>query len=191
MPRTRFRSVFFVAVQTGLSSQLHDRRGSRPAPLRGGGCRSRATHLSVAQNHARSKVGLHDPAPVGGSGVEQASEPEPADHPAADPLGNGGQISVRDRSGWQKRRRGPAACSAISRHEDAVGCTHVQMRVPSRWWIRSGRCSPGKVRIQSRRSSASSRCRSTRPSPAVAACVKPALHRNRAGSGEEDLGLGS
>jgi len=60
--------------------------------------------------------------------VEQVSEPEPADHAAPYPLGDRGQISLRDRSCGQERRRG-AACSASSRHEDAVGCTHVQMHV--------------------------------------------------------------
>ena len=40
----------------------------------------------------------------GGSGVEQASEPEPADHAAAHPLCERGQIGLVDRSGRQERR---------------------------------------------------------------------------------------
>ena len=61
--------------------------------------------------------------------VEQVSEPEPADHAAAYPLGDRGQISLSNWPHGQERRRAAAACYANSRHEDAVGCTHVQMHV--------------------------------------------------------------
>jgi hypothetical protein len=68
-----------------------------------------------------------------------------ADHAAAHPLGERGQIGLVDRAGGQERRRGAAACSASSRHEDAVGCAHVQVHVVverraeavQEWWARS------------------------------------------------------
>jgi hypothetical protein len=65
----------------------------------------------------------------GGRGVEQASEPEPADHAAADPLGERGQIGLVDRSGRQERRRYVSACFGSSRHEDAVGHARVEVHV--------------------------------------------------------------
>ena len=65
----------------------------------------------------------------GGRGVEQASEPEPADHAAAHPLGERGQISRGDWPGRQERRRGFSAYFGGSRHEDTVGHAGVQVHV--------------------------------------------------------------
>jgi hypothetical protein len=67
---------------------------------------------------------------LGGSrGVEQASEPEPADHAATDPLGERGQIGLGDGSGWDERRRCVTDCLLCRRHEDAVGDAGVEMHV--------------------------------------------------------------
>ena len=65
----------------------------------------------------------------GGRGVEQASEPEPADHAAADPLGERDQVCGGDWPGRQERRRGVTPCMVSSRHEDAVGHAGVQVHV--------------------------------------------------------------
>ena len=65
----------------------------------------------------------------GGRGVEQASEPEPADHAAAHPLGERSQISRGDWPGRQERRRGVSAYFGGSRHEDTVGHAGVQVHV--------------------------------------------------------------
>ena len=51
----------------------------------------------------------------------EIGEPEPADHAAADPLGEHGQLDVSDRAGRQERRWGVSACFGSSRPEDAVG----------------------------------------------------------------------
>ena len=80
--------------------------------------------------------------------VEQVSEPEPADHAAAYPLGDRGQISLSDWPPGQERRRAAAACYANSRHEDAVGCTHVQMHV-----VVQRRAAGGRLRGRRRQSS--------------------------------------
>ncbi len=66
---------------------------------------------------------------VGGGGGEQASEPEPADHAAAHPLGERGQVCGGNQPDRQERRRGVAACLVSSRHEDAVGDACVQVHV--------------------------------------------------------------
>ena len=62
----------------------------------------------------------------GGSGVEQAVEPQPADHAAPHPLGERGQISLGDRPHRQEHRWGVARGPISSRRENAVGRTHVQ-----------------------------------------------------------------
>jgi hypothetical protein len=64
-----------------------------------------------------------------GSGVEEASEPEPADHAAADPLGECGQVCGGGWPGQQERRRCVTPCMVSSRHEDAVGNARVEMHV--------------------------------------------------------------
>jgi hypothetical protein len=46
----------------------------------------------------------------GGSGVEEAPPLEPADHAAARPLGDRGQMDLSDRPHRQERRRIAAAC---------------------------------------------------------------------------------
>jgi hypothetical protein len=56
-------------------------------------------------------------------------EPEPADHAAADPLGERGQVSLGDRPRRQERRRGVTRCFGGSRHEDAVSHACVEMHV--------------------------------------------------------------
>jgi hypothetical protein len=65
----------------------------------------------------------------GGRGVEEASEPDPADHAAPDPLGECGQIAWGKRPGRQERRRCVTPCMVSSRHEDAVGHARVEMHV--------------------------------------------------------------
>jgi hypothetical protein len=65
----------------------------------------------------------------GGRGVEQASESEPADHAAADPLGEGGQIGRGDRPGRHEQRRAVTARFVGSRLEDAVGHAGVEVHV--------------------------------------------------------------
>jgi hypothetical protein len=65
----------------------------------------------------------------GGRRVEQASEPEPADHAAADPLGERGQSVRCNWPGRQERRRCVTPCLVDSRHEDAVGHARVEMHV--------------------------------------------------------------
>jgi hypothetical protein len=52
-----------------------------------------------------------------------------ADHAAAHPLGERGQIGLGDRSGRQERRRGVAPRAVGRRHEDAFGCAYVQVHV--------------------------------------------------------------
>jgi len=52
---------------------------------------------------------------------------EPPDHAAADPLGEGGQISLRDWPRRQERRRGVAPCIGSRRSKDAVGHACVQV----------------------------------------------------------------
>ena len=61
----------------------------------------------------------------GGRSVDEASEPEPPDHAAVDPLCARGQIGLRDRAGGQERRRGVTPCFGSRRHEDAVGHTRL------------------------------------------------------------------
>jgi hypothetical protein len=63
----------------------------------------------------------------GGRGVEQTLTPEPADHAAADPFGERGQVCGGERPGGQERRRPVGAVRA--RQEDAVGDGRVQMGV--------------------------------------------------------------
>jgi hypothetical protein len=63
----------------------------------------------------------------GGRGVEEASEPEPADHAAAYPLGERGQVCGGDWPGRQERRRCVTPCLVSSRHEDAVGHARVEV----------------------------------------------------------------
>ena len=65
----------------------------------------------------------------GGSSVEQAREPEPADHAAADSLGERGQIGRGDRPRWDERRRSVTRRCGSSRHEDAIGHAYVQVHV--------------------------------------------------------------
>ena len=69
-----------------------------------------ARHITVAECDPDTRVD-RKPAVLPGehvgcrSSVKQMSEPEPADHAAADPLGERGQIGQVDRAGWQERRR--------------------------------------------------------------------------------------
>jgi arylsulfatase A len=65
----------------------------------------------------------------GGSSVHLASEPEPADHAAADSLGERGQIGLHDRPRWDERRRSITRRCGSSRHEDAIGHAHMEMHV--------------------------------------------------------------
>jgi len=65
----------------------------------------------------------------GGSGVEQPSEPEPADDAAAHPFGDRGQMDLSDRPRWQERRRGVTACFVRGRHVDAVGRARAEVHM--------------------------------------------------------------
>ena len=75
------------------------------------------------------------PDPVGclvsGQHVTDATDAAvwPADHAAAHPLGECGQVCGGDWPGRQERRRCVSACFGSSRHEDAVGDAGVQVHV--------------------------------------------------------------
>ena len=81
----------------------------------------------------------------GGRGVEQASEPEPADHAAADSFGECGQVCGGDWPGRQERRRCVTVCMGSSRQEDAVGYARVEMHVVVE---RRAKATPSLVRHQ-------------------------------------------
>jgi hypothetical protein len=93
-----------------------------------------ARHIAVEKRDSHTRVD-REPTVLpgehvgGGRGVKQASEPEPADHAAAHPLGKCGQIGLVDRPGRQERRRCVTPCMVGSRHEDAVGHAPVEMHV--------------------------------------------------------------
>jgi hypothetical protein len=78
---------------------------------------------------AHERVGEQSAWCVGGRGVEEASEPEPADHAAADSLAERGQIGQGDWPGRQERWRSVTPCLVSSRLEDAVGHAGVQVHV--------------------------------------------------------------
>jgi hypothetical protein len=68
---------------------------------------------------------------VPGEQVTNARDPAvwAADHAAADPLGERGQVCGGDWPGRQERRRCVTPCLVSSRHEDAVGDAGVQVHV--------------------------------------------------------------
>jgi len=64
-PRTRCNGVCLAAARTASQVAVSRHAGVALGPLTACGCRSRAARLSVARKNGRSKVGLHDLAPLG------------------------------------------------------------------------------------------------------------------------------
>jgi len=91
-----------------------------------------ARHVAVEEGDPHARVD-RKPAVLpgehvgGGRGVEQTLTPEPADHAAADPFGERGQVCGGERPGRQERRWPVGTVRA--RQEDAVGDGRVQMGV--------------------------------------------------------------
>jgi len=91
-----------------------------------------AWHITIEEGDPHTRVD-RKPAVLpgehvgGGRGVEQPLTPEPADHAAADPFGEPGEVALGERPRGQEGRRpvGPVR----ARHEDAVGDGRVQMGV--------------------------------------------------------------
>jgi hypothetical protein len=92
----------------------------------------RARHVAVEECDPHARV---DGKPTvlpsehvgGGMCVEEPLPAEPADHSAADPFGERGEVALGERPGGQERRRPVGA--ERSRQEDAVGDGCVQMGV--------------------------------------------------------------